>query len=230
MNANELDLGDVERNFESLFIDSIVLLEMAQKRENILINETFSRGSAICSLLLPEVVSNICIETLCLEKSIHNEIDKLSNLGKMDYYLRITTKDRKIDRGIRQIQEYQELKYLRDCYVHPQKIKMIWTRESDTLASGESEKTQCLGISKNMNLWNDETALIIMKTTHRFLSYFFKECCHFTKEMVSVLLFSQDEVPTKDGLIIPYYERRMKSILKTWDIDISYFKVGWRTK
>jgi hypothetical protein len=214
-----------DRNYLSLLNDSIVLLEMAQTRENILQEETLARASAVSSMLIPEVVANICIESLSLENSIYHEIDKLSTIGKFDYYLRVKHRGRKIDRGQRPIQELQELKKIRDMYVHPKKAKVTWTNYDDDSADGESEKTDLLKITKNMNMWYVEDAKIIMSSTHSFLCYFFKDLCKYSSKRVANLIFSVVEIPGEEGGAIPLMYESTKTLLKQWSVDISYVGV-----
>ena len=115
-----------DRSYFTLLMDSITLLNDSISTE-FEVSATYARSSILSSILLPEVVANICIETLNLENSIYREIDKLSIIGKFDFFLRTNFRNKKIDRGIKYVQGIQELKKLRDSFVHPKKHKVIWT-------------------------------------------------------------------------------------------------------
>jgi hypothetical protein len=169
----------------------------------------------------------ICIDTLNLEKSIFREIDKLSVIGKFDFYLRTRFRNKKIERGISYVQGIQELKKLRDLFVHPKKYKLTWSPGENGEYTGQSEATPIFDISKNPNLWYSEDAIKTMRGVHDFLGYFFKTLCKFSATKVSGLLFSEDYTPDIENTLIPYLDRSVKFDLKDMNIDISYVKLGW---
>lgn len=216
-----------ERNYLTLLNDSITLLEASELERNPDLSNTLARSSIINSMLIPKVIANICIETLDLERSIFQEIDKLSVIGKFDYYLRATFKNKKISRGVAVVQGLQEMKKLRDAFVHPKKQKIVWVHSSEDAATAEREETPILKIAVNSNFWYSADAAIAMRGTHDFLNYFFSDCCRYTKKKVSTLLFSEDAVPNENNLIVPYFSKGTKEQLNKWDINLSYVKLGW---
>lgn len=216
-----------ERNYFTLLIDSIALLDMAEQEKDFDLSNTLARSSLINSMLIPEVVANICVETLALERSIFQEIDKLSVIGKFDFYLRANFSNRKIDRGIVAIQGLQEIKRLRDAFVHPKKQKVIWVHTSEDEATAEREETPILKVAVNSNFWHSDDAVAVMRGTHLFLKYFFEECCRYSKRKVASLLFSEDAVPEEENLIVPYLHKGTRAKLEEWGADLSYVKLGW---
>ena len=78
-----------DRPFRTLFEDGVHLLLAAEAvGENDQEHAaSIARGSIACTMMLPEVAANICIESLGLEKMIFNDIDRLAPLAKFDYYL-----------------------------------------------------------------------------------------------------------------------------------------------
>ncbi|WP_157384739.1 hypothetical protein [Thauera sp. 27] len=215
------------RNFFPLLVDSIVLLESAELERNPDLSNTLARSSIINSMLIPEVVANICVETLDLERSIFQEIDKLSVLGKFDFFLRTTFRNRKIDRGISVVQGLQEIKKLRDGYVHPKKQKVIWVHSSEDEATAEREESLLLKIATNSNFWHTADAVAVMRGTHDFLYYFFHDCCRYSKKKVASLLFSEEVVPDEESLTIPYLHKATRDLLNEWNVNVSYVKLGW---
>ncbi|MES2908353.1 MAG: hypothetical protein V4688_04255 [Pseudomonadota bacterium] len=216
-----------DRGFEALFGDSIRLLLAAE--ENLYEYDSqfsFARASIACSMLLPEVCANICIESLKLECGVFNEIDKLSPIAKFDYYLGVYFRDRRLDRGCKAVQSLQELKRLRDRYVHPKKSKVDWVRGEDDTFHGSSPRTRILDISENPQMWFQDDAVNAMRGVHGFLSYFFKDKCNYSKSKVTGLLFSEDLVPSPADPIIPYYANDFHNNMARWNIDVSYFRFG----
>ena len=216
-----------QRNFDTLLFDSIEMLFRSLDRETDFdFGQTLARSSMINSILMLELVANICIETLDLERSVFNEIDKFSVLGKFDYFLRVSFRNKKIDRGIKEVEGITELKRLRDGYVHmkPHKIEMEIIGDS---GSGQFETTNLLGIPKNPQGWDQTSAISVMAAVHDFLKYFFKEKCKYSAYKVSSLLFSEAKIPGSEGVGIPLLYKTTRTELKNLGIDISYFKVMW---
>lgn len=216
-----------QRNFDTLLFDSIEMLFRSLDRETDFdFGQTLARSSMINSILMLELVANICIETLDLERSVFNEIDKFSVLGKFDYFLRVSFRNKKIDRGIKEVEGITELKRLRDGYVHmkPHKIEMEIIGGS---GSGQFETTNLLGIPKNPQGWDQTSAISVMAAVHGFLKYFFKEKCKYSAHKVSSLLFSEAKIPGSEGVGIPLLYKTTRTELKNLGIDISYFKVMW---
>lgn len=214
-----------DRGFQTLFEDGVHLL-LSSEREND--NDTansLARGSIACTMMLPEVAANICIESLDLEPSVFKEIDKLAPLAKFDFFLRTNFRDKKLPSGVLPVQKAQELKRLRDAFVHPKKQRVVWTEVEDT-EHGVSERTQFLDMSKNPNMWSGSDAESAMRGAHEFLAFIFRDLCRYTKIRTTLLLFSDDpDLFSKNGG--PYYYRwPFRRALRRWQVDISYFKIG----
>ena len=218
-----------DRGFRTLFEDSVRLLLASEK--NLFKDDSqysFARASIVSSMMIPEVCSNICIESLKLENSIFNDIDKLSPIGKFDFFLRVNFKDKKINKGVKVVQALQELKKLRDKFVHPKKTKVFWSKsqEDEDTFDGISEKTPILQISVNPDLWYQDDAIKAMNGVHSFMAYFFKELCRFSQKKVTSMLFAEDEeIPDSDPLVF-YYDKEFHRNLKRWKINTSYFRIG----
>ena len=75
-----------QRNFDTLLFDSIeMLFRSLDRKTDFDFGQTLARSSMINSILMLELVANICIETLDLDRSIFNEIDKLSVLARISH-------------------------------------------------------------------------------------------------------------------------------------------------
>ena len=64
-----------DRGFRTLFEDSVHLLLASQAEADHDTANSLARGSIACTMMLPEVSANICIESLQLERSVFKEID-----------------------------------------------------------------------------------------------------------------------------------------------------------
>ncbi len=216
-----------DRGFGTLFEDGVRLLMACENNHYDYDTQfSFARASIVCSMMLSEVSANICIELLQLEKSIFRDIDRLSPISKFDFYLRTSFRDRKIDKGIHVIQSLQELKKLRDKYVHPKKSKVTWIAGENDSQYGTSDRTELLDMSANPGMWCSEDAINAMKGVHKFLSYFFRIKCKYSKKMVTSLLFSDEPILATGEPSVYYYDKTFHSCLSRWEVDISYFKIG----
>lgn len=216
-----------ERNFWMLVTDSILLLEASEQNRDSDVSNAIARGSILNSLLLPEVAANCCIDALDLDKRLFQEIDRLTVLGKFEFYLHSRFRNRSIDHGSKPVQGLQELRKLRDRSVHPKKQKVLWTHYADDTATAQRETTGFLGIAVNHMDWWSADGVIAMRAAHDFLRYFFSDCCRYSKPKVSGLLCSEGEKPNPNEYFIPYLHKNTRSFLDTWGVRLDYFKVGW---
>lgn len=176
--------------------------------------------------MLIEVAANICIESLNLEPSVFKEIDKLAPIAKFDFFLRTNFRNKKIPSGIGPVQKAQELKRLRDAFVHPKKQPVLWTRLGDNSERGVSERTQFLDMSKNPNMWGSSDAESAMRGAHEFLAFIFRDLCKYTKIRTTLLLFSDEPNLSAQNGGTYYYHWHFRYALRRWQVDVSYFKMG----
>ena len=215
-----------DRGFRTLFEDGVYLLLASQAEKDLDTANSLARGSIASTMMLPEVSANICIESLQLERSVFNEIDKLAPVAKFDFFLRTTFRSKKIPSGVLAVQKIQELKQLRNTFVHPKRHAVNWYDQGNGEHIGTSESTKYLDMSKNPAMWDEHDAIKAMLGAHEFLQYFFTELCGYSKKKVTDLLFS-DETAVGDGTgRVYYYRRSFHQALKRWKIDISYFRIG----
>ena len=185
-------------------------------------------------MLLPEVAANTCLETLCLDRSIFQDVDKLSVLAKFDFFVRTTFRNRKIDRGVVAVQGFQEIKSLRDAYVHPKRKPVDW-QASEISSDGSEEhieapkRTSLLQISQLTGSWGSDEARCVMVAVHRFLKYVFKDVCKLPATAATALLFSEEQTPDRTQPYVPYFDKDVKGLLKQWGVDTSYLRLSWFT-
>lgn len=216
-----------------LLDDSFVLLQCAEDPDELQCIGTFIRSSILASMLIPEIAANICIETLDLEKSVFNGIDRLSVIAKFDIFLRMKFRNRKIDKGIFAVQGFQEIKRLRDRYVHSKRLPIEWKLTNYEETTETSEYVACPSemsltkIGMHPANWTISDAKRVMIVVHSFMSYFFRDCCKYSSKRTTSLLFSVMDVPNPDEEFIPCYDRSLKQLLKDWGVDMSYLKLCW---
>jgi len=217
-----------ERNFDTLLLDSIDFLGRSTDLHEVDDDgQAFARISITYSLLLLEAVANTCLEHLDLNRSVHDEIDRLPVLSKFDFYLRVRFRGRSIDRGSHYVEWLQELKRLRDGLVHLKPHKVEWVGDPDEGMSAEAVRTKSLDIAVNPKFWGKSDAIKVSRGVHGFLRYFFREQCRYGPARVASLLFSESRVPGDDNHFFPCVPRRLKKRFASMEIDFSYIKLVW---
>lgn len=225
MNANVDE--EFERSYWMLVEDSFLLLSAAEAQPHNELASSLARAAIFNALVLPEVAANCCIEDLGLESSVYKEVDRLSIVAKFDFYLRTKFRAKSLCRGCLQVQSLNELKILRDGYVHSKRRRVAWIGPEDGVQAAERPVTQILGIAKNPRDWWQQDAVLAVAATHAFLKYFFVDCCRYNRNTVASLLSSSSEVPERGNYYIPQIRRPLKDDLERWGVDISYVRHGW---
>lgn len=215
-----------DRGFQTLFEDGVHLLLASEREQHNDTASSLARGSIACTMMLPEVAANICIESLDLEASVFKDIDKLAPLAKFDFFLRTNFRHKRLPAGVLPVQKAQELKRLRDAFVHPKKQPVVWTAAEDETEYGVSERTQFLDMSKNPSMWDSLDAESAMRGAHEFLGFVFRDLCRYTKIRTTTLLFSDDPDLSSDNSGVHYYRWPFRNALRRWNVDISYFRIG----
>ena len=210
-----------ERNFDTLLLDSIDFLDRSMALQRLDDSQAFARVSITYSLLLLEAVANTCLEHLDLNRSVHDEIDRLPVLSKLDFYLRIRFRGKSIDRGSQHVEWLKELKRLRDGLVHLKPHKVEWIGDPDSEMSAEAVRTKALAIAVNPSFWDKSDAVKVTRGVHGFLYFFFREQCRYGPTRVASLLFSESKVPGDDNHFYPCLPQRLKKQLAMLEIDLS---------
>jgi hypothetical protein len=210
-----------------LFEDGVLLLIASERSNDSDESNSLARGSIACTMMLPEVVANICIESLNLDSLVFNEVDKFSPLAKFDYFMKCRYRNRKVTAGTLPVQKLQELKRLRDSFVHPKRFQVQWTPAptNDGSYIGESKRSQFLGMSTNPTMWHIEDAMRAMRGVHDYLAFFFRELCKMPKGRTTDLLFSDEVLLGEEGAGVFYDDRSFHAALKRWKINTTYFRI-----
>jgi hypothetical protein len=218
----------IERNFGDLFLDSAKLVMKAEQEANCDTDFAFSlaRASLLSAFCLIEACANICLESLGIAGPLADDIDRMPILSKFDLYLRLKFKNKKLDRGSFPVQGAQELKKIRDTFVHPKAYRTVWQVESDRIETLEIPRTKILNISKLPSEISPEEAIISIQATHRFLNYFFRDICGFSPSTVSHLLFSEEHIVPSSRISFICLEDDIKAWFLDHKIPIEYMRLG----
>jgi hypothetical protein len=213
-----------ERNINQLIEDSLIFLFMCAEENDHDLVQLFARTSAIYSMLILEASANLCIDCLDLERSIYKDVDKLSVLAKFDFYLRASGKNRVLDRGNAYAQRIQEIKTLRDGFVHPKMTKVSWKviEEENNHRETKAELTKMMKIAKHSRYWEFEDLLIITRSVHEFLRHFFIELCGMSASESCGTLFSERKVPSPDDMGPTIILLDNRHTLESWGIPVDY--------
>lgn len=217
----------VERGIQTLITDAISLaIEAEQKHDNDL-QHTLARASIISSAFFLEACANSCIDMLGLGTRFSDEVDKLPTIAKFDLFLQIRFRGKKLDRSRTEYQGYSELKILRDSFVHPRAQRYEWIEWSEDSSTSTSPRSKYLGLAKIPAYCYSEDAVIALQASHRFASYFFKDCCGFRPKQVSALFHSEDQVPSLKEDIAAAWPKTTKEWLISHDINLNYMRIHW---
>lgn len=188
-----------------------------------------------------ECAANYCIDSLFKGKNFTNDIDKLPYLSKFEIFLGLMFPNRIFDRGRTEIQEIQELKSIRDAYVH-QKIKSTELKEPDdrglsslagsgaviNVLSGTRKefdfgRSKLLNIPRSIDIWQSHHAVNALKATVNFLNYFFTDLCGFDSNTTCGLLMSNQKakIPAQDRYFISNIQEFIRAN-KEWGLNLDF--------
>jgi hypothetical protein len=215
-----------DRNFTFLIEDSLSLLFLSEASKDYDDMQLFARSSAFFSILILEAAANCLIDTLCLEKQVFQDIDRMSIIAKYDFYLRVRGHQNGLMRGSKLVQGIQELKSLRDRIVHPKKSALVLRvidEETEHMV-GEYKKTPILKISDHYRAWDTSDAVAIARTVHSFLQDYFLNSCGMKPEQSCAILYSEKKIPidTDEDIGIPMILIDNKQKLNLWGIPTDY--------
>ena len=218
----------IERNIGELFLDGLTLAVEAELKDDsdADFSASLARGSLLSSFCLIEASANVCLESLAIGGQLGDDIDRIPTLSKLDLYLRLRFKNRKLDRGSFPFQGAQELKQIRDAFVHPKGHRIVWELMEDGSEVSQSPETKVLQLPKVAAYFGPEHAIVSLKATHRFLGHFFKDVCRFSPNSVSRLLFSEGPVPPSSELSYIHLERNVKQWVQKHKIPLGYIRLG----
>jgi hypothetical protein len=156
-----------------------------------------------------------------LPRALFEEFDRLPVLGKFDVYLMNKFRNRRLDRSSRAVLGARELKTLRDGIVHLKPHAVTWEVDGES-GTAETRRTKILHVASNPNFWLSDDAIIIMRSVHDFLAYFFKTQCKYSRRRVASMLFSEARCPGEGDYFVPLLENEALKALKELGITLDY--------
>lgn len=215
--------------FEELIYDAVQLIYLADKfadfdadELNLYYYHTLCRSSIMSTSLLFECAANCCIDTLDFKGDFAKDVDKLAFLSKFELFLSKIKPDCKFDRGCKVVQGAQEIKGIRDSYVHP-KVKKYRSEHPNIFPLNEASETPFLKIPRQMKFWKKEHSIKVLKAANAFFNAYFLEWCAFdTNTVCGILLESEKcEIPAKATVIIDCIGALDEAVMN-WGIDFKY--------
>jgi len=216
----------VERSVMTLLTDSIRLAMEAQRFDDNDFCNTLARASIVSSVLYVEACANCCVDLLQLPAQFAAEVDRMSTAAKLDLFLHMKYKGRAIDRSRAEYQLYGELRKFRDAFVHPKAQRYEWLKWSEEGSTATSPRLKATGLPRIPAFAYSEDALKALRSTHKFIGYFFGDLCRMRPTHVSTLLSSEDESPSVKGPVFPYWPRAIQWWLRREGVDMSYMRLG----
>jgi len=221
--------------FEELFYDSVYLAYMAHdqaEREDApgydgdLHSAMLARASIMSSMLTIEAAANCCLDVVPWPRVLRDDIDKLPALSKLELFLKHHDSAKVLDRGVRPVQQIEDLKGLRDRVVHPKIRRAEWTRVNDTTRQVDLGRSKVLGLPFDTGSWGPGDAREALRAVTEFFNYFFIEVCGLTSNQTCEILVGDGpinlEAPTNyqmDG------GAELKRAATQWNLDLSFFGV-----
>ncbi|SIT03226.1 hypothetical protein [Neptunomonas antarctica] len=215
----------IDRKFETIFRDSIYFTKSAfdaLENENNT-EEQLARAAILNLSILPEVVANCLLETLNLPKNIFNEVDKFTPINKYDFFL-WEKKNLKLDRGLQEIQNIQELQSIRNFMVHPKSKKAEWVTVDEFTRTADLGKTKLLEIPYSSDEWQGDDPFIVMRVVMAFFDHIFRVLCEYTPGETQYLLFNTGD--NIEGHQVGYFiDSEWKKIQEKWSLRMRFLGV-----
>jgi len=215
----------IDRKFETIFRDSIYFTKAAfdALETESHTEEHLARAAIINLSILPEVVANCLLETLSLPKNIFNEIDKFSPINKYDFFL-WEKKNLKLDRGLQEIQNIQELQSIRNFMVHPKSKKAVWVTVDEFTRTADLGKTKLLEIPYSSDEWQGDAPFIVMRVVMAFFDHIFRVLCEYTPSETQHLLFNTGEYI--EGHQVGYFtDSEWEKIQEKWSLRMRFLGI-----
>lgn len=216
----------VDRKFHTIFRDGIYFTKTAfdaLENEEWIHEEHLARAAILNLSLLPEVAANCVLETLPLPKRILDEIDKFSPINKFEFFI-WELKKLKLDRGLQEVQNIEELQSIRNFMVHPKSRKTEWVELDENTREADLGKTLLLEIPYSSQEWQGDDPVIVLRVVMAFLDHIFRTLCEFSPAEVQHLLFNSDEyVEGPKGSHVVYGE--WKQIQEKWSLRMKFLGV-----
>lgn len=190
----------------------------------------FARASILASALSVECAANCLLAAVDVPKTLADEIDRMTPLGKIEVCLRLRGLP-PIERGSREVQLMSELVKIRNDHVHPRasNIPAGLGSPKDVDAhwmlpiSLEGELWPQLKIPKRPMFWSNESSRAVLKAITDFYRHLFLTLMESVDEDLQPMLSSRLEFGDVHILAEPDEVRRELEGAKEWGVDLDFF-------
>lgn len=220
--------------FEEQIYDSVNLIYLAEKHAdfdaddmNYFYYHTLCRSSVLSSALSFESAANCCIESLNVNdrfiKDLSKEIDRLPALSKFEFILNELKPTKKFDRGCLIVQKAQEIKQIRDRYVHPKVRKKEWVEISKNVWDADFGETDILKVPIKFHRWKISHAIDVLRSVNEFFNLFFLDWCELDTNTVCGLLLQDEKatIPCNASVGVDFMGG-LDHAVKEWKIDFKF--------
>jgi hypothetical protein len=220
--------------FEEQIYDSVNFIYLAERFANFDEDEmnffyyhSLCRASMLSSTLLLESAANCCIDSLDVRKKyigdLAKEVDRLSMLSKFEFILKEMKPEQNFNRGCLLVQKIQEIKGIRDRYVHPKIMSAEWIQLSQDTRGTDCGETKLLKVPFRFHRWKTEHAIIVLKTVNDFFNLFFLEWCRLDTNTVCGLLLQDERVPIPFNASVSVdFMGGLDKAVKDWGVDFRF--------
>lgn len=221
--------------FFDLLGDAVFQHRHAAESNDSYVSNAFARASVLASALSVECAANCLLATLDLSKSLADEFDKMTPLGKIEAYLRLAGVEQ-LSRGRVEVAKVVELVKARNEHVHPKAIRMAGRLQSPQDGGTEwlvpmtfqGTNYQNLNIPKQSMLWNASSSLAALEAVAGFYAYLFRDLIKAAEKDIDGMLLSRMEVEGNEmpDIYMPGIADEIMSELRSagaFGIDFSYF-------
>ncbi|MFN7985151.1 MAG: hypothetical protein U0Q11_25200 [Vicinamibacterales bacterium] len=101
---------------------------------------------------------------------------------------------KELDRGASVVQGVDELKTLRDRFVHPKVRRADWTPVNDTTLTVDFGSSKALGLPFDTGVWRPHESIVALRAAVDFYNYFFLELCELNSNQTCEILVGDGPV------------------------------------
>ena len=156
-------------------------------------------------------------------KDLAKEVDKLPALSKFEFILNELKPNKQFDKGCFVVQKVQEIKQIRDRYVHPKVRKKEWSEISENVWDADFGKTDHLKIPIKFHRWKTLHAISVLKAANDFFNLFFLDWCELDTNTVCGLLLQDEKVsiPFNASVGVDFMGGLNRAV-EEWKIDFKF--------
>ena len=178
----------LNKKYFTLLTDSIEHIDVAENLDEYASFKLY-RASIISNVLAVESCANICIQHMSLPKNLYDSVEKLSVIGKFDYFSHHTF-NQTIDRSLNEYSILKSLVTIRNEYVHPKVEEGEFERENGMFQFGHKKS---FNLSNDIRVWSKDDALLLLNAHVAFMNYYFNTICGYSKGQSNTLLTSLED-------------------------------------